>query len=271
MPTLSEKARGKQRADAVEPESVPETNNPSKQRELTIRFTEGVEDLTVYVVEKETVRDIKAKIRAQRTELLNRRLRLIYSGRLLTDGALLYPLITSSEERQRRAQGAQRMSSDKFSDNDNHHTSWLHCSIGPVMEIGEEEGASVQTSQIRPLRGFDRLQAAGFSAEDIASIRRQFHSESSNGLGDVDLDTEELDEQAQALEEQWIDSIDSAGSVALSEASSSTSSTVLQGLLIGFFFPLIPFLYFNETRPPAFWENEGLMPRPTMHKIIATS
>ena len=45
--------------------------------------------------------------------------------------------------------------------------------------------------QIRPLRGFDRLQAAGFSAEDIASIRRQFHSESSNNLSDTGLDGED--------------------------------------------------------------------------------
>lgn len=44
---------------------------------------------------------------------------------------------------------------------------------------------------MRPLRGFDRLQAAGFTPEDIASIRRQFHTESTNGLGDVDLNNDE--------------------------------------------------------------------------------
>lgn len=46
----------------------------------------------------------------------------------------------------------------------------------------------IEATQIRPLRGFDRLQSAGFSEEDIASIRRQFHSESSNSFPDADLD-----------------------------------------------------------------------------------
>lgn len=48
--------------------------------------------------------------------------------------------------------------------------------------------SSFEPTQIRPLRGFDRLQAAGFSEEDIASIRRQFHSESSSNFPDADLD-----------------------------------------------------------------------------------
>ena len=36
--------------------------------------------------------------------------------------------------------------------------------------------------QVRPLRGFDRLAAAGFSEADIAGIRAQFHAESHAGL-----------------------------------------------------------------------------------------
>jgi hypothetical protein len=33
-----------------------------------------------------------------------------------------------------------------------------------------------QSDQMRPLRGFDRLAAAGFSAEDIENIRNTFHA-----------------------------------------------------------------------------------------------
>ena len=53
--TLSEKAKGKQRAV----ESAPETP-PSK--DLTIRFTEGIPDLTVQVAEKDTVADVKDNV-----------------------------------------------------------------------------------------------------------------------------------------------------------------------------------------------------------------
>lgn len=39
----------------------------------------------------------------------------------------------------------------------------------------------IQTAQLKPLRGFDRLTTAGFSEEEIANVRAQFHS--SRGLG----------------------------------------------------------------------------------------
>jgi hypothetical protein len=43
-----------------------------------------------------------------------------------------------------------------------------------------------QSAQIQPLRGFDRLAAAGFSPEDIASMRRTFHREADNDFIDTD-------------------------------------------------------------------------------------
>lgn len=62
------------------------------------------------------------------------------------------------------------------------------------------------------------------------------------------------DEHARALEEQWIDSIDNAGTASLSQTSAS-NSTVLQGILLGFFFPLIPFFFMRHTKPPVFWDD----------------
>lgn len=46
-------------------------------------------------------------------------------------------------------------------------------------------------AQLRPARGFDRLSSVGFSEADIASFRRQFHSQSSSNYLDVDFETEE--------------------------------------------------------------------------------
>lgn len=49
----------------------------------------------------------------------------------------------------------------------------------------------LQTAQLQPLRGFDRLVAAGFSEADIANFRRQFHSQSASNYLDTDFETEE--------------------------------------------------------------------------------
>jgi hypothetical protein len=73
-------------------------------------------------------------------------------------------------------------------------SAWLHCAVGPELADGEEEEESVpvstppwlherhpaeivrlQQEQARA-RGFDRLAAAGFSAEDIENMRTAFHA-----------------------------------------------------------------------------------------------
>ena len=48
-----------------------------------------------------------------------------------------------------------------------------------------------QTAQLKPLRGFDRLAAAGFSEQDIANIRLQFHAHSAGDYLDQDFESDE--------------------------------------------------------------------------------
>ncbi|KAF5326372.1 hypothetical protein D9611_000004 [Ephemerocybe angulata] len=263
---LSDKAKGKQRAVEVDPEAEPLLNQagpssatlPSQgsepeTRELVMRFAEGAPDLTVSVGKQDTVRDIKRNIREVRPELKDRRIRLIHLGRLLTDGTLLYSWLAALEEKQQRASmlsedGAKPPSA----------TTWIHCSVGPTLDPGEEEETeeSREQTQLQPLRGFDRLSSVGFSEEDIANFRRQFHSQSSANYLDVNFETEEeYDEHARALEEQWIDSIDNVGSASLSQSSNSSNSTILQGILMGFFFPLIPFYFMRSQKPAVFWDD----------------
>lgn len=61
---LSDKAKGKQRA--VEPDEAGRTSNEGpavpELRSLTVRFTEGVEDLVLSVSPKDTVRELKKKV-----------------------------------------------------------------------------------------------------------------------------------------------------------------------------------------------------------------
>ncbi len=70
------------------------------------------------------------------------------------------------------------------------------------------------------------------------------------------------DEHARALEEQWIDSLDNTGS-SISPSSSATS--IMQGLLIGFFFPLLPFFFLREMQPAVFWGGGQESERPRNH------
>ncbi|KAG6837807.1 hypothetical protein H0H93_016175 [Arthromyces matolae] len=252
---LSEKAKGKQKAvELPVSEEIPsQSREPLDQaRDLVIRFTEGYPDLLVIVNQTDAVRDVKRKIREQRPELKDRRLRLIHSGRLLTEGTFLYSWLASLEERQKRSTANDTSYEPQLSTSP---ATWMHCSVGLRLEPGESEEGNLQTAQLQPVRGFDRLSSVGFSEEDIANFRRQFHSQSSSNYLDVDFETEEeYDEHARALEEQWIDSIDNAGTASLSQSSPS-NTTVLQGILLGFFFPLVPFFFMRSARPAIFWDN----------------
>ena len=125
---------------------------------------------------------------------MKRRLRLVHAGRILTDGIRLVPWLDALESRARNAStvaNANRSptspasptahsypprTSSSSRDPEPDPDIWIHCSIGPEGEdIDEEE--KQQQAQITPLTGFDRLASAGFSVEDIESMRRQFHAQ----------------------------------------------------------------------------------------------
>ncbi|KAG8706202.1 hypothetical protein FRC08_001215 [Ceratobasidium sp. 394] len=256
---LSEKARGKQRATDND---APEQEQP---RSITIRFTEREPDLLLAVSSQETVRDIKALIRSLRPELERRRLRLVHAGRILTDGIRLVPWLDALKARARNAASTTNRSavssptSPTFPARTSISSSnyielvslapdtWIHCSIGPEGEgIEDEEGE--QQGQIKPLTGFDRLASAGFSAEDIESMRRQFHSQRPEAAdGD--------DEHARALEEQWVDNMDAGLPGTDPGDGEPMYPPYLHGILMGFFFPLMPMFFLRELPPPAFFSD----------------
>ena len=76
---------------------------------------------------------LSSQIREVRPELQNRRLRLIHSGRLLSEGTLLYAWVISLEERQKRANADEDIT-DHISKTT---TTWIHCSVGQPLEPGE--------------------------------------------------------------------------------------------------------------------------------------
>jgi len=129
--------------------------------------------------------------------------------------------------------------------------------VGQAMTPDDpEEDDRLQTTQIQPIRGFDRLASVGFSQPDIENLRRHFHSLSSTNYLDQTLTGEEdYDEHIRALEDQWIDSMADADSGPAFLSSSFPNSSSLQGLLLGFFFPLLPFFFMFEEKPAVFWED----------------
>jgi len=80
--------------------------------------------------------EVYCQIRDVRPELQRRRLRLIHSGRLLTDGTFIYPWLTSLEDKQRRA--IKEVTTEEIPDVSQALT-WLHCSVGPEFTQEEEE------------------------------------------------------------------------------------------------------------------------------------
>ncbi|KAH8113514.1 DUF2407 C-terminal domain-containing protein [Phellopilus nigrolimitatus] len=264
MPGLSEKAKGKQRAVAPQEDHDAPVVQPQPQRALTVRFTDGLPDLVLALGATDTVRSVKQQIRAARPQAAQRRLRLIYAGRILSDAVILVDWLGALERHQQRAsasdtqEGGGSLSAVEGDGAAGPAPTWLHCSVGAeIVEADEEAGddVHVQNAQIRPLRGFDRLAAAGFSEDDIANFRRTFHSQSSGNYLDTEPlgEDEDYDEHARALEEQWIDALDDGSTTSITQSSAST--TILQGLLVGFFFPLLPFFFLRATHPAVFWED----------------
>ncbi|KAF8761173.1 hypothetical protein RHS01_01074 [Rhizoctonia solani] len=140
-------------------------------------------------------------------------------GRLLTDGTRLVPWLEALESHSRKSNAnntpvrspvasptsgnfPSRKSVSSIQEQDPEPADvWIHCSIGT--EGDDIDGDDKQQEpQIAPMRGFDRLASAGFSAEDIESMRRQFHAQRPEVL-------DQDDEHARALEEQWVDNMDS--------------------------------------------------------------
>ncbi|KDE06544.1 hypothetical protein MVLG_03193 [Microbotryum lychnidis-dioicae p1A1 Lamole] len=126
---------------------------------------------------------------------------------------------------------------------------WLHCSVGEPMDDEEIDSERIQTTQITPLQGFDRLRDAGFSEEEIATMRAEFRRNNSAGGDD--------DEHARALEDQWME-----GLAGQNEAAATESTTegywmkMLGGLCVGFFFPFLPF---SSSEPISFHARDTQM------------
>ena len=148
-----------------------------------------------------TVAALKQQIRFLRpAETHNRRLRLILAGKVLHDQSLLKAVLQGVSRRPSiPALHPSVKGKEKEPPPDR---LWIHCSMGEHLsdEEFEQEEREKQTQSTLPLPvGFDRLRSAGFSDEDITSLRLQFQRFHSS-RGD---DNENVD--VTAMEERWLD------------------------------------------------------------------
>ncbi|QRV76018.1 hypothetical protein RhiJN_18852 [Ceratobasidium sp. AG-Ba] len=232
---LSDKARGKQKA-------TDDDEAPESTRTITIRFTEREPDLLLGLSSKETVRDLRALARVRKektTAPLEAHARNAPTANRSSTSSPTSPTFPTPARNS--------ISSNHAEPPPPPVDTWIHCSIGPEGE-GVEDEEKQQHQQIKPLTGFDRLAAAGLSQEDIESMRRQFHAQRPE-VDDGD------DEHARALEEQWVDNMD-AGLPGTDPADADPMyPPYLHGILMGFFFPLMPLFFLRELPPPAFFSD----------------
>lgn len=156
-------------------------------------------------------------------------------------------------------------------------TVYLQCSVGeaqsqpeapssppplPSSHLSNLDRSPTEDLESDRTRGFNRLLDAGLSPTEIASIRAQFRS--SHPLH-TPYDLIQSREHAQHLleqEESWMDSLApnlnsfnpsaTAPGAAPAEESTGAYSTVMQGLMVGFFLPpLIPLFWFRDKPHPS--------------------
>ncbi|KAF9155088.1 hypothetical protein BG015_011056 [Linnemannia schmuckeri] len=118
-------------------------------------------------------------------------------------------------------------------------------------EEEEEEEEELSPIMAPQATGFDRLREAGFSEDEIRSIRRQFHASrgtvtstvGENGIA-VGLDQDEdASARARRIEEEWIDQ---HGAETLPEGLEGSYGEMVWGLMLGFFMGLIVLFWFKE-------------------------
>jgi DUF2407 ubiquitin-like domain/DUF2407 C-terminal domain/AMP-binding enzyme C-terminal domain len=239
-------ANGSPPGPSTSPQDVPSSSStrppgppaPPVAFRASIRFSSSaLPDLEITVPNVNetplpTVSLLKQQIRFLRPqETQNRRLRLILSGKVLRDPTPLRIVLATRSRRPSipafaTLKGKEKEIQDRL---------WIHCSIGELLTDEEFEQGEVKDNQTQStlpqLLGFDRLRSAGFTDDDIASLRAQFQrfhgSREGNGES-VDVT---------ALEERWLDETIGMGgsSGAIDGPPSDSYEETLLGFFIGYF------------------------------------
>jgi DUF2407 C-terminal domain/DUF2407 ubiquitin-like domain len=233
---------------------------------LTIRFASSLPDLQITIPSPftTTIASVKRQIRALRPEDTgNKRLRLIYSGRQLSDNGILSSSVRLPP-RSPTLSASNSNSKGKGKASEPIASVYIHCSIGGSIsaidlekEIDIEKAVSdklaapsstttrppTSTTTTTGPRGFDRLLSAGFTPQEIANLRAQLlqqlslsHTPDNMPSGSALL----------ALEDQWMDESASPNQNAGGDGNSwgdiveggQGYEDMFLGTVMGFFWPI---------------------------------
>ncbi|KAI9307863.1 hypothetical protein BJ944DRAFT_1374 [Cunninghamella echinulata] len=128
--------------------------------DIHIRWSDR-QDLIIRGSPTDKVITLKEKIKQSSNNLENKRLRLIYNGRVLEDQQTLLDYDIGKI-----------LLKDSKAKIPPPPPIFIHCSIS---EYNTQGSTNNDQPQMTPPVGFDRLREAGFSEEDIRNIRTQFH------------------------------------------------------------------------------------------------
>lgn len=219
-----------------------------------IKFSDStVPDLSLQVedVVNTTVSGLRRLIRdTVGGRLINRRLRLIHSGRVLSEKMDLAKDVVKLNPKGKGVSSTSGGLPKRV---------YIHCSVGDILSAQElaQEAELDQAQPVRStapeLRGFDRLRNAGFSEGDVAALRRQFSS--LHGVSNPDASSGAIpnvssEEELTRLEEQWINTgIADAGINTAADVGSPLSDDYLEeliGLLAGMFLGILAVIFLKE-------------------------
>lgn len=231
------------------------------ERRVVVRFANEPD---LVVGSNLSIREIKELIRLQRPALREKVLRLIHAGRVLEDADHVplretpspLPALASGSSsagasgsrtefgretgepldsiplQPFRPNGKGRPASNEANEAiDGQGQIYLHCAAS---DFASEEPLR---PTIRPQLGLERLLNVGFTEEEVASIRSQFHALRGTNVAD--------EESARRLEETWIES-NANNVVADNPFFGNSPGDLLKGLLIGFFFGILSVLLLRE-------------------------
>ncbi|WVO18085.1 hypothetical protein L204_105786 [Cryptococcus depauperatus] len=232
-------------------------------RDITIMFSNRpYTNLLLTLTPTNSVLQLKSLIKAHHPDLAGRNIKLIHAGRLLADGVRVIAWVEAFEKRiKRRTEGAvesvvrevRGLGEEKNGHAKEKEMVWIHCIIGNEEEANSSAPSDAPAAPVR--RGFDTLLDAGLSPEDVAQMRRQFYESRGEEVPEGVEAGHINDEHARALEEQWIEGDLTAETAITSNEGLYTS--ILHGLLVGFLFPLMAWLFFRELPLPNFFDADA--------------
>ncbi|KAI8062901.1 DUF2407 C-terminal domain-containing protein [Gongronella butleri] len=181
---------------------------------VRLRFSDAKELLLVVRPTQDSPASLKAMIRRDLPHTIDKNLRLIYNGQVLTNEQAL------------------------LSDYGILYDTYLHCAVSDY--VVHDTAKPVRSKVSCAGRGFDRLLANGFNHEEIRSIRAQFH----RMHGQSYHDSEDPTEQQLQFEEQWMDQ---TGESVPQGTIQGAYKEMMCGLMLGLFLGVLCLFWVRES------------------------